>query len=61
MEMLGGSNTQVFDELTKIVNVEEFDLNEKLDPDAFHDWMVSLEDYFEWLLCLNAVRSGLLI
>lgn len=48
MEMLGGSNKQVFDELTKIVNVEEFDFNGKFDPDAFHDWMVSLDDYFEW-------------
>jgi hypothetical protein len=24
------------------------DFNEKFDHDTFHDWMVSLKDYFEW-------------
>jgi len=28
--------------------VEVTDFNRKFDHDAFHDWMVSPKDYFEW-------------
>jgi len=45
-----GINTKkmrVLDELTKKIKVKVTDFNEKFDHDAFHDWMVSLKDYFE--------------
>jgi len=46
-----GINTKkmrVLDELTKKIKVKVTDFNEKFDHYAFHDWMVSLKDYFEW-------------
>jgi len=29
------------------MKVEVFDFNLRLNPDAFQDWLMSLEDYFE--------------
>ena len=38
------------DELTRKMKVDVQDFSGRLDPDAFHDWIVSLEDYFDWFL-----------
>jgi hypothetical protein len=50
-EHLGGGrnreNENVMNKLTKQMKVEVSDFNGKFDPDVFHDWLVSLEDYFE--------------
>jgi hypothetical protein len=40
-------NERVLDELTKKIKVKVTDFNEKFDHNAFHDWMVSIKDYFE--------------
>lgn len=51
-EHLGGNryrdNGRMVDDFTRNMKVDVTDFNGKFDPDAFHDWMVSLEDYFEW-------------
>lgn len=36
------------DELTKRMKVEAPYFMGRLDPDAFHDWITALEDYFDW-------------
>ena len=36
------------DELAKQVKVDVPEFWGRLDPDAFHDWLVALEDYFVW-------------
>jgi hypothetical protein len=41
-------NERVLDELIKKIKMKVTDFNEKFDHDTFHDWMVSLKDYFEW-------------
>ncbi|KAI9181871.1 hypothetical protein LWI28_019506 [Acer negundo] len=38
----------VLDEITKRMKVEVSDFLGKLDPDAFYDWITTLEDYFNW-------------
>jgi hypothetical protein len=39
---------RVFDELSRGIRVDVSDFTGRQDPDVFHDWLVSLEDYFEW-------------
>jgi hypothetical protein len=50
-EHLGGGrnreNEKVMNKLTNQMKVEVSNFNGKFDPDVFHDWLVSLEDYFE--------------
>jgi hypothetical protein len=50
-EHLGGGrnreNKKVINKLIKQMKVEVSDFNGKFDPDVFHDWLVSLEDYFK--------------
>ncbi|KAI9168893.1 hypothetical protein LWI28_003522 [Acer negundo] len=36
------------DELTKRMKVEVSDFLGRLNPDAFQDWIMALEDYFDW-------------
>ncbi|KAL5825099.1 hypothetical protein ACOSQ3_021162 [Xanthoceras sorbifolium] len=36
------------DELTKRMKVKVSDFLRRLDPDAFQDWVIALEDYFDW-------------
>ncbi|KAG2666514.1 hypothetical protein I3760_15G065400 [Carya illinoinensis] len=36
------------DELTKRMKVDVPDFYGKLDPNAFEDWLMSIEDYFDW-------------
>jgi len=38
----------VWDELTRRMKVEVADFYGKLNPEAFFDWITSLEDYFDW-------------
>ncbi|KAL5760092.1 hypothetical protein ACOSQ2_018930 [Xanthoceras sorbifolium] len=38
----------VLDEVTKRLKIEVSDFVGKLDPNAFHDWITTLEDYFDW-------------
>ncbi|KAK0580604.1 hypothetical protein LWI29_004016 [Acer saccharum] len=38
----------VLDEFTRRMKVEVADFCGKLNPDAFFDWVTSLEDYFDW-------------
>ena len=50
-EQYGGGrnreNEKVMNKLTKQMKVEVSDFNGKFDPDVFHDWLVSLKNYFE--------------
>ncbi|KAK0608461.1 hypothetical protein LWI29_031021 [Acer saccharum] len=43
----------VLDELTRRMKVEVADFCGKLNPDAFFDWVTSLEDYFDWFSVLE--------
>ncbi|KAL5753928.1 hypothetical protein ACOSP7_022148 [Xanthoceras sorbifolium] len=38
----------VLDEVTKRLKIEVSNFVGKLDPNAFHDWITALEDYFDW-------------
>jgi hypothetical protein len=38
----------IWDELTRHMKVEVADFYGKLNPEAFFDWITSLEDYFDW-------------
>ena len=38
----------VWDELARRMKVEVADFYGKLNPEAFFDWITSLEDYFDW-------------
>jgi len=39
---------RVFDQLSRGIRVDMSDFTRRQDPDVFQDWLVSLEDYFEW-------------
>ena len=41
---------RVFDELYRGIRVDVSDFTGIQDLDVFQDWLVSLEDYFEWFL-----------
>ncbi|KAL6316090.1 hypothetical protein AAG906_015606 [Vitis piasezkii] len=50
----GGGHTshratyQPLDELTKRMRVDVPDFVGKLEPNAFEDWLMAIEDYFDW-------------
>ncbi|KAG6717687.1 hypothetical protein I3842_04G113300 [Carya illinoinensis] len=37
-----------FDEASKRIRVDVPDYHRSLNPNSFQDWLISLEDYFEW-------------
>lgn len=39
---------RAFDEISRGIRVDVSDFTGRQDPDVFQDWLVSLEDYFEW-------------
>lgn len=43
-----GIHTEPLDEVTKRMKVKVSDFFGRLNPDAFHDWIIALEDYFDW-------------
>ncbi|KAG6788911.1 hypothetical protein POTOM_004989 [Populus tomentosa] len=44
-----GAGYQPLDELTKRMKVDVLDFLGKLEPNAFEDWLTTIEDYFDWL------------
>jgi hypothetical protein len=44
---------QLFDELTKRMKVDVPDFDGKLEPNAFEDWLIVVEDYFDWFVVLK--------
>ena len=43
-----GADYQPLDELTKRMRVDVPDFLGKLEPNAFEDWLTTIEDYFDW-------------
>jgi hypothetical protein len=43
-----GAGYQPLDELTKRMKVDVPDFFGKLEPNAFEDWLTTIEDYFDW-------------
>ena len=44
---------QPLDELTKRMRVDVLDFFGKLEPNAFEDWLTTIEDYFDWFDVLD--------
>ena len=43
-----GADYQPLDELTKRMKVDVSNFYGKLEPNAFEDWLTTIEDYFDW-------------
>ncbi|KAG2671299.1 hypothetical protein I3760_14G127600, partial [Carya illinoinensis] len=43
-----GADYQPLDELTKRMKIDVPDFYGKLEPNAFEDWLTTIEDYFDW-------------
>ena len=44
---------QPLDELTKQMKVDVPDFFGNLEPNAFEDWLIAIEDYFDWFAVLE--------
>ena len=43
-------------DITKKVTVSAFEFDGKMDPNAFSDWLVAIEEYFDWYEMIDSER-----